>query len=137
MSDNGAGPDLAVYESGRKSMAVAYVLWLFLGWFGAHRFYARAGRTGWWMLGLQVAGWTLGLFGWQSVEPVDTNVFTIGYQTAQDFQVVGSFDNGPLGLIGSILRRIGWVWWLVDVFLVPGMVRRWNMRLASALGVQR
>ncbi|MFC3123884.1 TM2 domain-containing protein [Pseudoroseomonas globiformis] len=32
------------YDAGKKSPAVAYLLWLFLGMFGAHRFYA--GKTG-------------------------------------------------------------------------------------------
>lgn len=33
-----------LYLASRKSMGVAYLLWFFLGMFGAHRFYA--GRTG-------------------------------------------------------------------------------------------
>lgn len=33
-----------VYEANRKDIAVAYLLWFFLNYFGAHRFYL--GRTG-------------------------------------------------------------------------------------------
>ena len=36
--------DHLVYEASRKSTGVAYILWLFLGFLGAHRFYL--GRTG-------------------------------------------------------------------------------------------
>ena len=35
---------LVLYEDQKKSMAVAYVLWAFVGPFGAHRFYL--GQTG-------------------------------------------------------------------------------------------
>ncbi|WAT19017.1 TM2 domain-containing protein [Aurantiacibacter sp. MUD11] len=36
--------DQLIYEAHRKSTGVAYLLWFFLGFFGAHRFYI--GRTG-------------------------------------------------------------------------------------------
>ncbi|MFC0410591.1 TM2 domain-containing protein [Roseomonas elaeocarpi] len=32
------------YDANKKSTLIAYLLWFFLGWFGAHRFYL--GRTG-------------------------------------------------------------------------------------------
>lgn len=32
------------YDANKRSVLVAYVLWFFLGWFAAHRFYA--GKTG-------------------------------------------------------------------------------------------
>lgn len=35
---------MMVFESSKKSALVAYILWFFLGGFGAHRFYL--GRTG-------------------------------------------------------------------------------------------
>jgi TM2 domain-containing membrane protein YozV len=35
---------LMAFETGKKSMGVAYLLWFFLGAFGGHRFYT--GRTG-------------------------------------------------------------------------------------------
>lgn len=33
-----------IYEANRKDVAVAYILWFFISWAGAHRFYL--GRTG-------------------------------------------------------------------------------------------
>lgn len=35
---------LMLYEANKKTAVVAYLLWFFLGWFGAHNFYL--GRTG-------------------------------------------------------------------------------------------
>jgi TM2 domain-containing membrane protein YozV len=35
---------MMMYETQKKSVGLAYVLLIFLGWFGAHRFYL--GRTG-------------------------------------------------------------------------------------------
>lgn len=35
-----------VYEANRKSVGLTYVLWLLLGWFGVHRFYAGATKSG-------------------------------------------------------------------------------------------
>jgi hypothetical protein len=48
-----------VFEANRKSVGVAYLLWLFLGAFGAHRFYAGSTKTGVFqlLLALSVVGW--------------------------------------------------------------------------------
>lgn len=46
-----------LYEANRKSTGVSYLLWFFLGGFGAHRFYL--GQTG-----TAVAQLLLGLLGW-------------------------------------------------------------------------
>src|SRR5262249_22046608 len=35
---------MMLFEANRKSLAAAYLLWFFLGWFGGHNFYL--GRTG-------------------------------------------------------------------------------------------
>ncbi|WP_234027261.1 TM2 domain-containing protein [Erythrobacter sp. KY5] len=35
-----------VFEENRKSTGVAYLLWLFLGWFGVHRFYTGNTKSG-------------------------------------------------------------------------------------------
>ena len=47
MAPAGSGRDIQrmmLYDANKKSAGVAYLLWLFLGFFGAHRFYT--GRTG-------------------------------------------------------------------------------------------
>ena len=68
-----------------RSLGAAYLLWFFLGWFSAHRFYL--GRPG--TAFLQIVCWLL-------IVP-------------------------------------GLVWWLVDAFLIPGMIKRDNELLRSRL----
>jgi TM2 domain-containing membrane protein YozV len=46
-----------MFEESRKSTGVSYLLWFFLGGFGAHRFYLGRPISG-------VAQLALGLFGW-------------------------------------------------------------------------
>ncbi len=47
---------LMAFEAGKKSMAVSYLLWLFLGGFGAHRFYLGQTGTAVAMLVLSIVG---------------------------------------------------------------------------------
>ena len=49
-----------LFEANRKSAGVAYLLLLFLGYFGAHRFYA--GNTG-----SAVAQLIMGILGWLTI----------------------------------------------------------------------
>ena len=59
------GPDaqaMMVFESRKKSIGVAYLIWLFFAGFGAHRFYAGRTASGLAMLLLSVAGWIMVLF---------------------------------------------------------------------------
>jgi TM2 domain-containing membrane protein YozV len=53
-----------MYEANRKSVAATYLLWLFFGMFGAHRFYA--GRT---TSGLVQLGLLITLVGWLVLIP--------------------------------------------------------------------
>ncbi|WP_454278310.1 TM2 domain-containing protein [Sphingomonas sp. Marseille-Q8236] len=87
-----------MYDASRKSVGVAYLLLIFLGGFGAHRFYL--GRTGsaFGMLLLNFVGWLTLLAG-----------------------------------VGLVLLGFAWLWLFVDLFLVPGIARRHNMRLANEL----
>lgn len=78
-----------VFEANRKSTGVAYLLWLFLGWFGVHRFYTGRIKSGVAMLILALTG---------------------------------------VGL------AVGIPWWLIDVVLVPGMVREKNVETMQLLG---
>lgn len=77
-----------VYEAHRKSTGASYLLWFFLGFLGAHRFYL--GRTG-------------------------TGIM----QLLMCLSVVGII---PLAF-----------WWLIDGFMIPGMVRDENMKTISAM----
>jgi TM2 domain-containing membrane protein YozV len=94
---NGARQQM-LYDANRKSTGVAYLLWFFLGGFGAHRFYL--GQTG-----TAVAQLILFILGWLTL-------------------IVG------VGLL--LLIAVG-IWLFVDLFLIPGIAREQNLRLADRL----
>jgi TM2 domain-containing membrane protein YozV len=77
-----------LFEANRKSTGAAYLLWFFLGGFGAHRFYL--GRTG-----TAVAQLLLLFFGWI---PLFTGWIALG------------------------------IWWLIDAFLIPDMIKLDNLQ---------
>ena len=89
-------PRDATTGKGSRSLAIAYLLWFFLGGFGAHRFYLGAYITGAVQLVLLLGGAGLMLMGQGSAG------WFIG--------VV------PLTLLG--------LWWLVDAFLTNDMVKK-------------
>jgi TM2 domain-containing membrane protein YozV len=67
-----------------KSVAAAYLLWFFLGWISAHRFY-------------------------------------LGRPVSAIFQILSYF----------IL--IGFVWWFIDAFLIPGIIQADKDRIRARL----
>ena len=133
--NDAAKPDLALYEAGRKSLLLAYLLWFFLGLFGAHRFYTRAGKTGWWMLALHVGGWLLVFIGNWSGAQTDTQTVETVFGSSTNTSITFDGSGGPLAGIGGVMRSLAWLWWLIDIVLVPGLVRGWNNRLAAGLGM--
>ncbi len=80
-----------MYDANKKSAGVSYLLCLFLGGVGAHRFYL--GRTG-----TAVGQLALWLLGWVT--------FFVAWI--------------PLG-----------IWIIVDLFLIAGIVREENMKIAD------
>lgn len=93
---------IMMYDASKKSLAVAYLLWWFLGTFGAHRFYM--GRMGSATAMLVV-----------TVVSIPTVIVLVGF----------------VGLV------VVGVWWLVDAFLIPGIVRDFNVRLAAHLNASQ
>ncbi|WP_336985930.1 TM2 domain-containing protein [Altererythrobacter aquiaggeris] len=53
-----------LFEAKRKSRGVSYLLWLFLGWFGAHRFYLGKKGSAFAQAGLALLGWLPLFMGW-------------------------------------------------------------------------
>ncbi len=91
---------LMKYDANKKSTAVAYLLLIFIGAFGAHRFYLNQTGTAIALLLITLSSLLL-----------------------------------MLVLIGFFTIWISWLWVLVDLFLVPGLVRNHNNKLAQELGV--
>tara|TARA_Y100001951_G_C11083651_1_gene152745 strand:+ start:85 stop:423 length:339 start_codon:yes stop_codon:yes gene_type:complete len=52
------------YDARKKSVGAAYILWLFLGSFGAHRFYLGHVTSGAIQLSLLMLGWLPFFLGW-------------------------------------------------------------------------
>lgn len=83
-----------IFEANRKSTGASYLLWFFLGGFGAHRFYLGRNGTAITQLLLLLLGWIPFAIGWVA-----------------------------LG-----------IWLLVDLFLIPGMVREENIKTIHRMG---
>jgi hypothetical protein len=129
-------PDVSLYEANRKSLGLAYVLWLFLGLFGAHRFYLRAGRTGFWLLALHLGGWLLMGVALMSTAEVSHESYETLMGQGSFTSVTSGPGSAPLLWLGTTMRAAAWLWWLVDIVLVPGLLRRWNNRVAAGLGMR-
>jgi TM2 domain-containing membrane protein YozV len=80
---------MLMFEMNKKEVCVAYALWFFLGYFGAHNFYLK-----------------------RTVIAVVQLLLT-------------------LTIVGVVIT---FLWTLADAFLIPGLVRRDNYRLALTLG---
>ena len=57
MDSHGSARSQMIFDASRKSLGVAYLLWFFLGQFGAHRFYLGESGTGAAQLILGIIGW--------------------------------------------------------------------------------
>ena len=90
---NSAARKQMMYDANRKSTGASYLLWFFLGSFGAHRFYLGQTGTAVVQLLLLLLGWLPLFAGWI--------------------------------ILG--------VWLFVDLFLIPGIARDENMRIADRL----
>ena len=125
---------ITVYEAGRKSAGLAYLLWFFLGTFGVHRFYLKRTASGWIQFVVHVSGWALLVLGaWQAGHGAITRVDEPGlYIVTTSWTAMVS--GGLLAWAGGMLLAVVWPWWIIDAFLIPGMVGDFNQRLQAILG---
>lgn len=86
------------YDANKKSLLVAYLLWFFLGFLAAHRFYLGATTSALILVALWVIGMALSVI-----------------------------------LIGHVILLIPALWWVVDAFLIPGLVSARNNSLIAEI----
>ena len=97
MSDTAAAMH---YDANKRSVLVAYLLWFFLGWFAAHRFYAGRMVSGLVMLVVSLISWafTAILIGY-------LGLFLIGLWLLVDaFLIPGMIRAYNRGIIASLGR---------------------------------
>ena len=105
------------YDANKKSALVAYLLLWLLGWLGIHRFYL--GRTG------SAVGMLCLTIGASVLLVVGIGAAASGAQAGDAMGVAGG-----IAIIAYIVVAI---WLFVDLFLVPGIVRRYNNDLIQRL----
>ncbi|MCR0981039.1 TM2 domain-containing protein [Roseomonas populi] len=88
------------YDANKRSVLVAYVLWFFLGWFAAHRFYAGRMGSGLVMLVVSLVSWAL-----TAVAIGYVGLFLIGLWLLVDaFLIPGMIRSYNRGIIASLGR---------------------------------
>lgn len=128
-----------LYDANKKSKLVAYLLWFFLGAFGAHRFYARRALSAVIQLAMWIGAAVMYFFAMRPMfdyiaanpqaanTPDDPAVQEAMAKIAMEaFQSPIFYGAVGLGLIFAI-------WWIVDAFLIPGWIRRHNEELVASL----
>jgi hypothetical protein len=101
------------YDRNKKSMITAYVLAVLFGGLGIHRLYLGRNRSGYLMFAICMVA--LFVRAWVSSE----------YQNS---------DGGILGeYIAYSMSLALWLWVIIDLFLIPKMLRKFNSGLAAEL----
>lgn len=117
--------ELIMFESEMKwrtkSGPLAFVLWWFLGWFGAHHFYLGRWAAAIGQLVLAIAVAFLNLTG---VARVAINVAASEVDMVDG--LVGQVFSGPgiMTWIGMLLGIVAGIWWFVSAFFIPLNIRR-------------
>ena len=100
------------YDRNKKSMVTAYVLAVLFGGLGIHRLYLGRTRTGYLMFGICMVSFFMRA--WVSS----------GYQNS---------DGDICEYIAYLMMFALWVWIIIDLFLIPKMLRKFNAGLAAEL----
>ncbi len=128
------------YDADKKSKLVAYLLWFFLGAFGAHRFYAKRVLTGFIQLLMWAGAVALMVIAmmpaWDSLQKsAEADAAGTPDPALQQAatEAMAAVVQSPMYLGGLALLAIFGIWWLVDAFLIPGWIRRHNEALLASL----
>lgn len=101
------------HSAGARNIWLAYLLALPLGWLGIHRLYLGRRLTGFIMMGLSVTA----LLVLAAVQVLDAHMLVAMLWDA----------------VAGLLLLVAGAWELVDLFLVPLMVRRFNRTVPASL----
>lgn len=114
---------MMTFKAKKKSAALAYVLWFFLGWLSMHRFYA--GKT--------ISALIQLLLGVGALVMLIVS-FGVSFSAAlnQDGAGVGA-GAGIMILSGLVWVTVA-IWLIIDLFLINRWITRHNVRLAEDLG---
>jgi TM2 domain-containing membrane protein YozV len=112
-----------------KSLKKAYLLWLFLGLFGVHRFYFRKKISGTILLILTVI-WGISYLG-SAQKPFGILALVDLFGPFQDWLV--SF--GQIGKWVSALMFLPFLlfpafWWFTDIFRIPRIFKEWEKEMS-------
>jgi len=134
---------------------ISYLFWIFFGGLGVHRFYNGAIKTGITMAAMHILGFTFLIFASLSIVSSGMNFSTFSeymeciednpydheevcapyYEKKFEQQFAENWgENGPeipvaTLTIGSILLGCAVLWWFIDIFLIPGLVRKKNREI--------
>ena len=100
-------------DRNKKSMVAAYVLAVLFGGLGIHRLYLGRNRTGYLMFGICLLSFFMRA--WVSS----------GYQNSD--------GDALCEYIAYSMMFALWVWIIIDLFLIPKMLRKFNTGLAAEL----
>lgn len=121
-----------------KSKAISYLLWFFFGIFGVHRFYNGLIKSGIAMILLYVIGIALtliSLFSMMNISDMKRYSDCVQANPHRAERVCARYleDNTSIEKISVIPAITGGLfiffvglWWLIDAFLIPGIVNRQN-----------
>lgn len=94
-----------MYDANRKSTGVAYLLWIFLGGFGGHRFYAGKTGSAIAMLALTILGVILSIVGVGFVLLIAVGIWTLvdaflipGWIRTKNMLLAATLSNGNVPL---------------------------------------
>ena len=106
---------MLTYDANKKSVGIAYLLLVFLGWLGIHNFYLDRSAVGLIQLFTAMGG----LF------------FIISGGTLNAMEHVGQASTA--GLIGTLCWVVNWILWTIDLFSLWHFVKKHNLILLSSL----
>ncbi len=104
----------------KKSLGLSYILLVFLGSLGVHKFYL--GKTLWGIIYL-----VLGIFGWIAI-------FTESIIAFRRFSYMTSgFNPSAFGIIGIICEIVLGIFIIIDLFTLPKQVKTINNEIEAKI----